>query len=268
MDMTHYMELLASNQPWNLLIFMAVPVILAEILAISELYLLFTNKTAGRVKRLSRFAGIIAGIYFTGIFIYLFINAVIPLTVNDGWRGAADVIAVLTYLAGVIPLVAITLLELNVVKKYATDRDKKKLHAFWIGVFLVLAHVAMIFGMLDPKLLGWEGSTQQTTSQHQMSDGTTMSDDMDATMSEMNELLKNKSGDEFDKEFLHQMIMHHIGAVEMADAAQKSAKHQEIKDMAGKIIDSQSAEINAMQQWQLEWGYVTEEDESTMHRGH
>lgn len=30
MDMTHYMELLATNQPWHLLIFMAVPVILAE----------------------------------------------------------------------------------------------------------------------------------------------------------------------------------------------------------------------------------------------
>ena len=32
MDITHYMELLATNQPWNLLIFMAIPVILAETL--------------------------------------------------------------------------------------------------------------------------------------------------------------------------------------------------------------------------------------------
>ena len=28
MSMTHYMELLASNQPWNLILFMAIPVIL------------------------------------------------------------------------------------------------------------------------------------------------------------------------------------------------------------------------------------------------
>jgi hypothetical protein len=27
--MTHYMELLATNQPWNLIIFMAIPVIFA-----------------------------------------------------------------------------------------------------------------------------------------------------------------------------------------------------------------------------------------------
>lgn len=54
-QMTHYMELLASNQPWNLLIFMAVPVILAEIIAISELYLLFTRNLSGSVKKLSRY---------------------------------------------------------------------------------------------------------------------------------------------------------------------------------------------------------------------
>ena len=28
MNMTHYMELLATNQPWNLIIFMAIPVVL------------------------------------------------------------------------------------------------------------------------------------------------------------------------------------------------------------------------------------------------
>lgn len=39
MNMTHYMELLATNQPWNLLIFMAVPIVLAETIAVTELYL-------------------------------------------------------------------------------------------------------------------------------------------------------------------------------------------------------------------------------------
>ncbi len=62
--MTHYMELLASNQPWNLILFMAIPVILAETVAITELYLLTTKKSGGWVKSLSRFAGITGGIYF------------------------------------------------------------------------------------------------------------------------------------------------------------------------------------------------------------
>ena len=49
MNMTHYMELLALNQPWNLLIFMAGPIVLAETLAITEFYLLFTRKFDGLI---------------------------------------------------------------------------------------------------------------------------------------------------------------------------------------------------------------------------
>lgn len=36
MSMTHYMELLTTNQPWSLILFMAIPVILAETLAITK----------------------------------------------------------------------------------------------------------------------------------------------------------------------------------------------------------------------------------------
>lgn len=43
--MTHYMELLATNQPWNLISFMAIPVILAETTAVTELFLLFGRNT-------------------------------------------------------------------------------------------------------------------------------------------------------------------------------------------------------------------------------
>ncbi len=64
MQMTHYMELLASNQPWNLILFMAIPVILAETVAITELAILFTGKRVGKVATLSKFAGITGGIYF------------------------------------------------------------------------------------------------------------------------------------------------------------------------------------------------------------
>jgi uncharacterized protein (DUF305 family) len=65
--------------------------------------------------------------------------------------------------------------------------------------------------------------------------------------------LENKTGDEFDKAFLSQMIMHHEGAVEMAKAAQQNAKHQEIKNMANDIISAQTREINQMKDWQKAW---------------
>ena len=54
MNMTHYMELLAVNQPWNLIIFMAIPVIMAETLAITEFYILFTRRFDGPVHALNR----------------------------------------------------------------------------------------------------------------------------------------------------------------------------------------------------------------------
>ncbi len=155
--MTHYMELLASNQPWNLLIFMAVPVICAETLAITELIILFTRNTKGKARVVSKVTGVFAGLYFLGIFIYLFINAVIPLSTTGGWRGPADVIAVGFYLSGIIPFLGMTLLELGLIGKKGDEEGKLKLHAVLVGVFLVVAHIAMIFGMINPDLFIMKG---------------------------------------------------------------------------------------------------------------
>ncbi len=155
MTMTHYMELLASNQPWNLLIFMAIPVILAETIAVTELFILFSRDLKSWVKSLNRMAGIIAGFYFSGVFIYLFKTAIIPLTMNGGWRGPADVIAVSSYLLGVIPLLGMALLELGLIGKNKSMDEKLKLHATFVAMFLIIAHIAMIFGMLNPEILGY-----------------------------------------------------------------------------------------------------------------
>ena len=152
--MTHYMELLAVNQPWNLLIFMAVPVVLAETLAITELYLLFTRNLTGAVHGLNRAAGILVGIYFVGIIAYLMVNAVIPITQSGQWRTAIDVVAVGSYLAGGLPLTFIALQELGLVNRSASREQKLKVHAVCVALFLVFGHVAMITGMLDPGLVG------------------------------------------------------------------------------------------------------------------
>lgn len=153
MAMTHYMELLSVNQPWNLLLFMAGPVILAETLAITELVILFRHPAPAWVHRLSRIAGLLAGPLMLAIAIHLLRYAVTPLTANGGWRGPADLIAVLAYLLGAAPLVAITLIEIGVIGR--TQREARKWHATMVGVFLVVAHVAMIAGMLDPGVLRW-----------------------------------------------------------------------------------------------------------------
>lgn len=154
MGMTHYMELLAVHQPRNLLIFMAIPVVLAETLAITELVILFRRAaTPAWVRATSRVAGLLAGPIMLAIFLHLTVNAVVPLTLAGAWRGPADVIAVLFYLSGVIPLVGITLVELGIIGTDPTST--MKWHAIFIAIFLVVAHVAMVFGMLDPSLFGY-----------------------------------------------------------------------------------------------------------------
>lgn len=153
MNMTHYMELLAQNQPWNLLLFMAVPVILAETVAITELFVLLERAKSGLLVTVNRTASMLGGVYFLGVFAYLMTTAVVPLTQSGQWRGPADVLAVGAYLAGVVPLVGMALLDARWVGRGLSENSRFKWHAAMVALFLVVAHVAMIFGMLDPTLM-------------------------------------------------------------------------------------------------------------------
>jgi hypothetical protein len=155
MNMTHYMELLATNQPWNLLIFMAIPIVLAETIAVTELYLLYTHNYDGRVHSLNRLCSIVVGIYFLGIFFYLLKAAVIPISNAGAWRRIADVIAVGFYLLAVVPLFGLTLVDLNVLGRNRKPHSKMAIHAGLVALFLIVGHIAMIFGMMDPAVLGY-----------------------------------------------------------------------------------------------------------------
>jgi hypothetical protein len=168
MNMTHYMGLLAANQPWNLILFMAIPVILAETVAVTELYILFTRNFSGLAKKLNSWAGGLVGLYFVGVFFYLLFTAVVPITRAGEWRGIADVIAVGFYLLGVVPLGGLALLELGVIKRGAEPEAKLKTHALLVAVFLIVAHIAMIFGMLNPTVLGWVAPVSESSAMEKM----------------------------------------------------------------------------------------------------
>lgn len=98
-----------------------------------------------------------------------------------------------------------------------------------------------------------------------------MMDNDDMSMTDMTNSLKGKAGDDFDKAFLSQMIIHHKGAIDMAKLVQANAKHDEVKNLANDILSAQSKEIDMMQTWQTQWGYkVTPSIEShnMMDMGH
>jgi uncharacterized protein (DUF305 family) len=65
--------------------------------------------------------------------------------------------------------------------------------------------------------------------------------------------LESLRGNEFDVEFLRQMIPHHEGAIEMARALQKQDANSELKELAGDIITAQEGEIKQMQGWLSAW---------------
>lgn len=104
--------------------------------------------------------------------------------------------------------------------------------------------------------VGSSENVSRSSGSHMMPDGKQMANmDDSMSMDDMTEVLKGKTGDAFDEEFIDQMIVHHEGAVDMAQLALENAEHQEIKNMAEAIISTQTSEIQQMKQWKDSWGY-------------
>lgn len=58
---------------------------------------------------------------------------------------------------------------------------------------------------------------------------------------------------EFDLRFIDGMILHHQGAIIMAEAALQHSDRDEIKTLATAIVSAQQGEIEQMQQWRKQW---------------
>lgn len=121
---------------------------------------------------------------------------------------------------------------------------------------LVAALIGLIVGVGGTMLMSKDNDEMPMAGSHMMPNGQMMNDDsssMHGAMGDMMAGLEGKTGDEFDKAFLAEMIVHHEGAVDMARAALVNAKHPEIKQMANAIISAQTTEIAQMQEWQAAW---------------
>lgn len=114
----------------------------------------------------------------------------------------------------------------------------------------------LIVGMAIGYVLWGTASSEKNSGMHMMPDGTMMGGDgssMSSMMMDMNAALRGKTGDEFDKAFLSEMIVHHQGAIDMAELALTNAGKQEIKDLSKAIITAQTKEIAEMKAWQKSW---------------
>lgn len=128
------------------------------------------------------------------------------------------------------------------------------------GAALVIGFFFGNMVITKPLITSTENMNTPRGMQHMMPDGTVMggnNSSMSGMMAGMMMGLEGKTGDDFDKAFLSEMVMHHEGAVDMAEEALKNAKHQEIKTLSNAIISAQNKEIADMKAWYKAW-YGTE----------
>ena len=150
--MTHYMELLSLHEPWFLILFMLVPMVLAEtILAAGAFSLLYKDNRSEKWDSLSHVCGLILGIFFIVATVFI-VTSYVP-TIQ--WRGPIDYISIWAYVLGVIPAVLILLQELGIIFKGLDATAKIKKHIVLMILFVLFTHLAMVFGMADPQLAGY-----------------------------------------------------------------------------------------------------------------
>ena len=179
MVMTHYMELLSLHSPWFLILFMLVPMVLAEtILASGAFSLLYKDHRSEKWDSLSHICGIILGVFFIIATVYI-VTCYIP---TMQWRGPIDMVSIWAYVLGVIPAVLILLQELGIIFKNQDSTSKIKNHIVLMILFVLFTHLAMVFGMADPKLAGYVPTQQEM----QMHDNMQMDMNMPMDHSQMN----------------------------------------------------------------------------------
>lgn len=121
---------------------------------------------------------------------------------------------------------------------------------------LAIAGVGILTGVLGMMTFGYLSMDQRwdeapTASQLDQTDP----HDSAEVLDEIKERYSALKGEAYDRNFIANMMAHHDGAVEMARLAKTNAKHQELKDMADRIISDQTLERTKMLNWQKKWGY-------------
>lgn len=100
----------------------------------------------------------------------------------------------------------------------------------------------------------------------QMMDGNDQSSEMPMGHSghNMADMDLGPKDEHFDLRFIDGMILHHQGAIAMAETALEKSSRDEIKQLAEAIITAQQTEIAQMQEWRKTW-YAEVDDTPMMY---
>lgn len=122
-----------------------------------------------------------------------------------------------------------------------------------VGVLIMMALASNAVNSQNTQVMRMMGIGVKNGIVKQNTDAAGQGMGMGSSMNEMMGSMRSISGYDFDKAFINAMIVHHEGAIKMAEQARHKADHQEIKDLAENIISAQAAEIEQMKQWKKDW---------------
>ncbi len=111
---------------------------------------------------------------------------------------------------------------------------------------LVIGLLTLIVGLLIGYFVGTSRLAPQQSA-------VSMSSGMHGAMGGMMMGLEGKTGDALDLAFLDEMIVHHQGAIEMAQTLLRGTKRPELIKLGNDIITAQTGEIQMMKEWRKAW---------------
>lgn len=152
MVMSTYMDLLGLHAPWFLILFMVIPMTLAELILAAEIFSLLKGQSS---KSSWKAFKKVSSLALSLVFIFLFLYLVLYFVPSVSLKGPLDSLSIYSYLLAILPAIYLLAMECGFIGKHWDEERQVVRHAVTVFVFVALTHLAMIFGMLDPQLGGY-----------------------------------------------------------------------------------------------------------------
>lgn len=149
----------------------------------------------------------------------------------------------------------------------APKKAQAKLEVRWMKMMIDHHHMAVMMAELcqgravHPELIATCAEIKETQMgeieqlQTWLEDwyGITYEPQMKPSDDRMMAMLAELEGAEFEIAFMELMVRHHLMAIRESMMALRLAYHPDLKEMAEHIIETQTGEIEEMQEWLCEW---------------
>ena len=123
---------------------------------------------------------------------------------------------------------------------------------------IIIVLLALLIGLLGGYMI--RGNTNPSDSMYREMGEHMYEDDMvngdGAMMHAMDEMMRDfrgKTGEAYEKAFLEGMIVHHLGAISMAEGLLEQTNRPELIELANNIIQAQTDEVDMMKEWLATW---------------